>query len=953
MSDLWGKDNLFDSPGRRGDPFGFQGREDDIFRSQPSSRQSLESKILEAEAMAKAYKIKVPDQPNKKLRLWDLLEWARYPITNMIYTAARESKEDGLAFNDIGKILKSAWYGVTLKERHNTEDYLRILFPKAPEWVIKVAGLAGDIVTDPTTWLSFGSKGGIKAAAELGQRGAAWSGKAIKRIAKEGASGAFATKLIEKYGGKTWMEAVSLAKRAQIREVGEFGLRLGLPFGGPSVKLAAGGPLDWATGAAKAAGATKLAGGLQRLPVAIQQLPIISGIRKAFSPQAKFGLLPEAHQIERKAMREASFRIETTMSNFRVFEKSVDDLLATRAAKFGTGPKGRNAILEAVWNHNELVAAGKKGIKQLPADIADVDTQLRQILDDIWQGMETRGMTTKAPKLPAYYPRFYKDQAGNLGMLRKKKFSTDAPFLHLRQFDTRAQAAAHGFKAVDPLESLQMYAHRSSRAIQNHDLVEEMVKQYGVPVKGGLTEGFERLTVPGFEKFGAPSEVASVLNQTQKILMDPDELAQAGKYLNKVQNWWKRWATIYNPGFHMRNAASNVWTGAFKDGIGPRQLANQLKATVIHTWRQHPDKLVSVTIDGKKVKKTAKELYELLRKAGVHTGGFAAADLGEAAIKQTVSALEKAGGAAGGFVENTARVASALNDLDKGLDLASAAKRVNFYFLDYGDLTPVEEKLRKLIPFYSWLKKNLAVQMHEFVTNPGKYTAWTTKPLRALDTLPEDQAQYLPDWMREDLYINPLGAKGAFGSPLMLNPNLPFQDLGRLGVDLAHPLSKGGPIGAAAGTIMEGLSPFLKVPFEVMLNRSGFTGQPLQYSDYDYRPAPPLIRLTVGNLPPRVKDALGVKEDADGNMLLPGKWVYALSALLPMLKTGGGAERYIQAMTGAGMPEYRAERAPWDLLSRVGGVKFRPFDVGYYKEKQLLERLKQLKGLTSLTGDGL
>jgi hypothetical protein len=72
-----------------------------------------------------------------------------------------------------------------------------------------------------------------------------------------------------------------------------------------------------------------------------------------------------------------------------------------------------------------------------------------------------------------------------------------------------------------------------------------------------------------------------------------------------------------------------------------------------------------------------------------------------------------------------------------------------------------------------------------------------------------------------------------------------------------------------------------------------------------------------------------------------------------MLKTGGGAERYIQAMTGAGMPEYRAERAPWDLLSRAGGVKFRPFDVGYYREKQLLERLKQLKGLTSLTGDGL
>jgi hypothetical protein len=365
LSDPWGADNLFDAPTRRRDPFGFQGGESDLFGSEPVRRQSLEAKVLEAEAMAKAYKIRIPEQPNKKLRLWDLLEWARYPITNMIYTAVRESKEDGLGFNDVGKILKSAWYGITLKERHNTEDYLRILFPKAPEWVIKVAGLAGDIVTDPTTWLSFGAKGGIKAAAELGERGAVWSGKAIKRIAKEGASGAFAVKLKEKYGGKTWIEAISLAKRAQIRQVGKFGLRLGVPFGGPSALLAAGGPLEWATGAAKAAGKTKLAAGLQRLPVAIQQLPIISGIRKAFSPQAKYGLLPEAHQIERGAMREASFRIETTMSNFRAFEKTVDDLVRGRSArvveKVGVlkGPKARNAVLEYIWNRNELLAAGK------------------------------------------------------------------------------------------------------------------------------------------------------------------------------------------------------------------------------------------------------------------------------------------------------------------------------------------------------------------------------------------------------------------------------------------------------------------------------------------------------------------------------------------------------------------------------------------------------------------
>jgi len=84
-------------------------------------------------------------------------------------------------------------------------------------------------------------------------------------------------------------------------------------------------------------------------------------------------------------------------------------------------------------------------------------------------------------------------------------------------------------------------------------------------------------------------------------------------------------------------------------------------------------------------------------------------------------------------------------------------------------------------------------------------------------------------------------------------------------------------------------------------------------------------------------------------MLMPGRWVHALTALLPLIKVGGGVERLVQSMTGAPLPEYQAERAPWDVLSRTAGVKFRPYDVEYYKENALQERLRNLKGLTNLT----
>jgi hypothetical protein len=339
----------------------------------------------------------------------------------------------------------------------------------------------------------------------------------------------------------------------------------------------------------------------------------------------------------------------------------------------------------------------------------------------------------------------------------------------------------------------------------------------------------------------------------------------------------------------------------------------------------------------------------MLRQAGVHTGGFQMPEL-LTEVGRKAGILEKAGSATGSFVENTARMASALNDLDKGFTLAQAAKRVNHYFLDYSDLTKFEQKVRKLIPFYSWLKKNLMVQVEEILNNPGKYTAFTTKPLRALDFLKEEEAQYMPAWMQQEAYINPLGLRTPSGQPLMLNPNLPFQDIGKIGVDVLHPLQAAGPIGALVNILKEGVTPLAKTPVEIAANRSLFTGAPLQWTQFDYKPAPPALRVLVGLFPEQVKQRLGIRRDDYGNWIMPGKWVHALSTLIPMMKLGGPVEQIVQAVSGAGIPEYRAERAPWELVGRTAGVKFRPYDVGYYKEKALQERLKQLKGLRSLTG---
>jgi hypothetical protein len=929
-------------------------------------KADLETQIADEENKAKLTGLKIPST-TPPLRIWDILEWARYPITNMLYTAAKEYKEEKLGWDDIGKILKSALYGITLKERHNTEDVLRVLWPDKPEWIYKVGGIAGDILTDPTTYLTFGWKGGAKGGMEAGKVAEKWAQESVKKAVEEGAEQAFAKGLIAKFGGRTYQEAIDIGRRLMMQEVGEYGLRLGLPFAQGGALISKGGRLAHVAGVAKALGAgEEVVKGIQAMPTILKQLMPVRMLRRAFDPAATWGLFPEIRDIERDAVRMASWRSEIVRGNLRNVVDDLDNVLkspteaVTRAIQKikETEPdfSDAEALLEAMWRRQEYAARSRKAVATatLPPEVQGIDSKLREILDDLHEGMVHRGLMKEKQYIKSYFPRYYIDSQGGVSVVTARKYTTDAPFFKTRQIDTRAQAAAMGFRLADPLTSLQIYVDKTIRVAANYDMAKEIVEKYGkkIPAQAGkqvMAEGMVRAQIAGLTDWVLPREIGDTLNITNKILTNPDELQLAGQFLNRVQNWWKRQATIYNVGFHARNAASNAWTGLYKDGFGPRQLANQGKALDIFFWKQHPQKLIEIVEDGKKVRKTAEELYDAMRKAGVHTGGFMMPEMLTKAVGRQAGILEKAGSATGSFVENSARISSALNDLDKGFTLAQAAKRVNHYFLDYSDLTKFETKIRKLIPFYSWLKKNLMVQVQEILNNPGKYSAFTTKPLRALNFLKPEEAQYLPDWMRQEAYINPLGIRTPSGAPLMLNPNLPFQDIGKIGIDILHPLRETGPIGSLVNILKEGVTPFAKVPIETALNRSAFTGAPLEYTQFDYRPAPPAMRILIGFFPEPVKQKLGIIRDEQGNWILPGKWVNALNSLIPLLKIGGPAEQMIQTMTGAGIPEYRAERAPWEMLGRTAGIKFRPFDVGYYKQRALQERLRQLKGLRSLT----
>src|SRR5690606_26277486 len=137
-----------------------------------------------------------------------------------------------------------------------------------------------------------------------------------------------------------------------------------------------------------------------------------------------------------------------------------------------------------------------------------------------------------------------------------------------------------------------------------------------------------------------------------------------------------------------------------------------------------------------------------LRRLGIVQSGFVSSELhsiedlyafirGESAGWKTPEILARALDVPlrlGRYVENASRVALWLDGVGRGLDELEAARRTFRYLFDFQDLTPFERNvLRRVVPFYSWLRKNIPLQIASFVQQPEKYL----KTARAFDAINE------------------------------------------------------------------------------------------------------------------------------------------------------------------------------------------------------------------------
>ena len=273
---------------------------------------------------------------------------------------------------------------------------------------------------------------------------------------------------------------------------------------------------------------------------------------------------------------------------------------------------------------------------------------------------------------------------------------------------------------------------------------------------------------------------AAEFEQLTRFRKVPTQLEKT--YLNAL-TLWKQFKTAWNPSTSSRNALTNFFILNPLGSVGPHRLD-----------------LYAKTI---KELKTKGQFYQMARKEGLNLSTQAAAELKANAerlyksqkgiINKFFPTLKDFHQAAVNFYGSQDKFFKLANFIkgvtEDGLTSTQAMKRANTYLVDYSEVPPVIDWLRKSpvgIPFISFtygVSKSLAKTLLE---NPQRLAAYYKILVGIQQMNPEgetrediaNETNVLPDWIYENTYLR-LPVKDKLGAAQYINLEyiLPFNIL--------------------------------------------------------------------------------------------------------------------------------------------------------------------------------
>lgn len=344
------------------------------------------------------------------------------------------------------------------------------------------------------------------------------------------------------------------------------------------------------------------------------------------------------------------------------------------------------------------------------------------------------------------------------------------------------------------------------------------------------------VTVPEIPGVKFAPEVAERLNRSYQTLTSNEKINDFLKIYDAAQNWWKMWSLGARPAYHAKNTIGNLWNNFLAGVTTPKPYADAAAFQV---------KLAKNNLNGTIAGYKVDELYDAMATRGVFGEGQYSGD-----IATTIGDVLKGGSSnpftlstrnpilRGGFkigqtIEDNARIALFIDSLNKGKNFDEAASQVRKYLFDYGDLSPFERStMKRLMPFYTWSRKNLPLQLEAIVRHPDKVNKLNLARENIQFEAEVPDLEDVPDYIRSAMPI--YGAEKFLGEPALpgtakaitLANLIPFADLTTftkyLDTETIPETIDKGRLSQTISTALGGVSPLIKAPIEWLSNYDFF-----------------------------------------------------------------------------------------------------------------------------------
>jgi hypothetical protein len=423
------------------------------------------------------------------------------------------------------------------------------------------------------------------------------------------------------------------------------------------------------------------------------------------------------------------------------------------------------------------------------------------------------------------------------------------------------------------LDPAKAFFTRESQIVSDRmtkDFLEGFVAKYGKPLTEfknsdeALSAGYKLIKEKGI--FG--KEVGYVKDFDAKLIRDSispefqtvNMLAKATGF-DAVTSLFKRSVTGLFAPFHVRNFVSGQIQNFEALGVGalnPKNIAiGQKIAYYMGRGKKIPSGIVEVGGKTQKFSDVIKPFVDRFSGDTFYNADFdmalkngselksAAGMFSKQRVKETLKTAGlgqeaipfKVGRAIGQFIEHQQKATAYVTALSQGKSIPEALKLAETAGFDYRALTAFESQImRRIIPFYSFTRKNIELQLKTLGENPERINQVikffsNTGELFGGGQLTEEEKKNLPDFIKESLGVKlgdtPEGLKqyiSSFGTPIEAFTQL---------------FGKNPILRALSMT-----NPILKVPVELGIGKDSFRQRDLKdvYTANEYEMAPQFVK---------------------------------------------------------------------------------------------------------------